>query len=142
MQIRELIGAGDLLGGVTRIHRAVAIGVVRIGPDRARRATLGIGLADDNRDVLELGIGGDDRKSIRDGAELVADRHPNPGGVVFLDDPRRALRMKRDVVERRPDLSGRVVGAAKAVLDEVAQELLRARPVGPGDLRPADARGG
>ena len=131
VQVRELIGAGDLLSGVTRIHRAVAIRVVRIGPDRARRATLRIGLADDNRDVLELGIGGDDRKSIRDGAELDPDGHPDPGGVVFFDDPRRALRMKRDVVERRPDPSGRVVGAAKTMLDEVAQELLRARPLGP-----------
>ena len=59
---------------------------------------------------------------------------------VAVDDPRRAFGVEADVVERRTGLAGRVVGAAQAVLEEVAQKLLRARAVRTGDVRPADAR--
>ena len=139
MAIGQLVGPRELLGGVARIHRAVAIGVLRI-----RRATeqaaqpFGIGLADDDRRVLAArGTTATISKPLSIARSWLLIAHAD----VAVDEPRRALGVEADVVERRAGLAGRVVRAAQAVLEEVAQELLRARAVGPGDVRPADPRG-
>ena len=50
--------------------------------------------------------------------------------------------MEAHVVQGRAGPPGGVVGPAQAVLQEVAEKLLRALPVGARDVGPADAGGG
>ena len=71
------IRARDLLGRVAREHRAVAVRVRRIRPDRTRRAAFRIRFADHDRRVRELREGRDDGEAVVDRAELVADAHPH-----------------------------------------------------------------
>ena len=59
---------------VAGIHRAVAIGQLRT---LARGATFGIGLADDDRLVLQFGITRDDAEALVDRAKLLGDSHPH-----------------------------------------------------------------
>ena len=58
------------------------------------------------------------REALVDGPQLIGDPHAH----VAVDEPRRALGVEGDEVERRADLPGGVVRAAQAVLEEVAQE--------------------
>ena len=55
LQVGQLIGARDLLCGVARVHGAVAIAILRMRADRARRAPLRVGFADHDGDALQLG---------------------------------------------------------------------------------------
>ena len=137
MQIGQLIRARDLLGRVAREHRAVAVRVRRIRPDRTRRAAFRIRFADHDGHVRQLRKGRDDGEAVVDRAELIADAHPHEAGRHHL---RRALRVEGHEIERRSRLARRVVRAAQAVLEEIAQDRLRPRAVGTRHFRSADPR--
>ena len=134
----ELVGQlecpGDLRSGVTRVHRPVPVGVLRVGTHRTRGTAFGIRFANHDGRVAQLRVRRDDLKTVRDGLELIADAHPH----VAFDDPRRSLGVKRHEIERRSDLAGGMVGAAEAVLDEIPENLLRPRTIRSRDFGPAD----
>ncbi len=138
MPIRELVRSRELLGRVAREHRAAAIRIGRIRADRTRRAPFGIGLADDDGRVLQFWKGRDDGEAVGDGAKLIADAHAH---MAIRRHLRRPFRVKRDEIQRRADVPRRVVRAVETVLDEVAQDGLRARAVWARDFRAADLRG-
>src|SRR5262249_28305618 len=101
---------------------------------RAGGAAFGIRLSDYDRRASILGKGSDYLKPVRDRSKLVAYSHPH----VSVDNRRRSLCVKTDVVERRSGLSRRSVSASQAVLEKIAQKLLCLRAVWSGDMRPAD----
>ena len=137
VEVGELVGAGNLRGGVARIHRAVAVRVLWIRRHGAGRTAFRIRFADHDRDALQLWKRGGNLETVGDRAQLVVDAHPD----VTVHDARRALGVKRHEIERRAGLAGRVVRAAQTMLDEARQDALGALAVRTGDMRAADARG-
>ena len=78
----------------------------------------------------------DDLEAVRDRTKLIAQSHTH----VAVHNPRRTFGVEADVVERRAGPARREIHAAHTVLDEPAQDLLRARAVGTRHVRPADPR--
>ena len=119
--VGQVVLAREARGRVAGVHRAVAVAELR---PLAGGAAVGVGLADDDRLVLQLRERRDDARTPSSiVAELVGDAHPH----VAVHELGRALGVERDEVDRRADLAGRVVRAAQAVLEEVAHELAAAR---------------
>ena len=129
MLLREVVLAGEARGRVARVHRAVAVAELR---PLAGGAAFGVGLADDDGRLLQLGEGSDDRHRPVDHLQLARNSHLH----VVVQEPRLALGMEGDEVERGTLRTGRVVRPAQAVLEEIAQERIvsarRVRPAHPG----------
>src|SRR5439155_14490354 len=98
------------------------------------RATFGVGFANDDGRVLQLGKRRDEAEALVNRAQLVRDAHAH----VIVGVSRRALRVEGNEIERRADLAGGVIRAAQAMLEKVA----RPSPAAARRVRPADARGG
>src|SRR5687768_8651536 len=107
--------AGERGRGVAREHRPVAVAELR---PLTGRASVRVGLTDDDRLGSQLGKRRDASEPLIDGPQLRGDPHAN----MAVDERRRALRMKGDEVQRAARLTRRVVRAAETVLEKVLHE--------------------
>ena len=109
--VGEVVGEGEAGRGVARVHRAAA---VRELGALAGRTALGVGLADHDGRLPQLGIRGDGGEPGVDRPQVRRDPHAD----VAVHGGRGALRVEGDEVQRRAGAGRGVIGAAEAVLDE------------------------
>ena len=125
MLLRQVVLAGEACRGVAGVHGAVA--VAELGA-LAGGAALGVGLADHDRLLLQLGEGRDDRHGPVDHLQLARDPHLH----VAVEESRRALGVEGDEVDGGALPARGVVGTVQAVVEEIAQErIVPARGVWP-----------
>src|SRR6185369_6997749 len=123
---------------VTRIHQAVTVRVLWIHSGGTGGAAFGIGLADNDWATLQLRIGRDDFETLREVAKLILDPHHH----VAFNELGRAFGVKADEVERRAGLAGDVILALRYMVQEITEEIGRARASRPRRVRPTYASGG